>query len=356
MRRILIVAACIALVAGCGGGGGGGSTPPTTVTAAPGSPTPPASTPSPTTKPTATPTGKPSTSPSPTTRPTGSPTALPTNSPTVAPPTPPPTPTATPTPTAKPTPTATPTASPTPTSITPGWSGNNLSTEYEYTNSKTGVTHAAVINGQVTTAFNPPSQYGDTPSGGHGPIGNVVDNVPCEVEMSNNYHIHVFIGIYYNGQEIALPTGTGVVEPVIDSYGDDNYGTQCFYFTHTHDSTGVVHVESDNGGVVEPTPTDSKFVLGQYLQVWGITATCPTGVPGCMGQFGPFNGPIEVFTSGQVYRGSHTPGWPVTKEQDLTPWYGDPNSIPLYSHEVIWFLIGPNYPSTLPGVKFAEEF
>jgi hypothetical protein len=133
-------------------------------------------------------------------------------------------------------------------------------------------------------------------------------------------------------------------------------GTQCFYFTHTHDSTGVVHIESDNGGVAEPVPNDSKFVLGQYFQVWGINASCPGQMPGCMGQLGPYSGPMEILTSGPVFRGYGANQNSDTPETDLQPYYGDPNFIPLYSHEVIWFLIGPNYPSTLPSVHFIEQY
>ncbi len=192
--------------------------------------------------------------------------------------------------------------------------------------------------------FNP--AIGDTSSGGQGPINTSFDNIPCEEYMSNNYHIHVFVGLYVNGQEVAIPTGTGVIQPAIDQYGDSPNGTSCFYFTHTHDSTGVVHIESDNGGIDESPPNDSKFVLGQWLSIWGITVNAM--------QFGQFSGPVEVLTSGQVYRG----GGPASTiaESDLTVWQGDPNQIPLYSHEVIWFLVGPNYPASLPDIHFWEEY
>ncbi len=60
-------------------------------------------------------------------------------------------------------------------------------------------------------------------------------------------------------------------------------------------------------------------------------------------------------TSGQQYRGGSE--WQHGRDvKDLTPYLGDPNSIPLYSHEVIWFLIGPQLPASLPNVHFYEEF
>ncbi len=233
----------------------------------------------------------------------------------------------------------------------PADNGKTLQTEYEHVDAN-GTPHPAVING-APNAFQP--NVGDTNVGGHGPVNTSIDNVPCEPVMSNNYHIHVFVGIYYQGQELALPTATGIVEPEIDSLGDDNYGTQCFYFTHTHDSTGILHIESDNAGVVETVPKDSHFALGQYFQVWGVSVSYSGW--NLFGQFGPYGGPMEVLTSGQVFRGDTSGKAGATvPESDLTPYYGDPNQIPLWSHEVIWFLIGPPYPTSLPSVHFAEEF
>src|SRR5262249_37785032 len=130
----------------------------------------------------------------------------------------------------------------------------------------------------------------------------------------------------------------------------------CVYYTHTHDSTGVVHIESDNGGLMETVPNDTHFSLGQYFQVWGINVNFPRGMPGCVGQFGPYSGPLQILTSGQVYRGGGAVDGSTTQENTLQQYYGDPNQIPLWSHEVIWFLIGPNYPSKLPSVHFDEQY
>lgn len=208
-----------------------------------------------------------------------------------------------------------------------------------------------MING-VQNMFSPAT--GDTSAGGHGPIGNVVAGLPCEVEMSNNYHIHVFVGVIVNGQQYALPVGTGAVEPTSDHNKDSPSATQCFYFTHTHDSTGVVHIESDNGGVPDSPPMDTKYTLGQWFQVWGINVSYMGWNQ--FGQFGQYSGPMEVLTSGQVFRGVLSGQNSTVPESDLTPYVGDPNQIPLYSHEVIWFLIGPQYPASLPSVRFFEQF
>jgi hypothetical protein len=210
------------------------------------------------------------------------------------------------------------------------------------------------VNG--TVAYNPP--WGDTSSGGQGSAFN--SDLECQPTMSNNYHIHVFLGIYVNGQEIILPRGIGIIEP--EDPGEAQppseilYATDCFYYTHTHDSTGVIHVEdpNPNGTLI----TQPIHTLGDFFTVWGITVNSY--------QFGEFTGPMAVFTSGQQYRGGGecsgvvppagtTIGDGTTPESDLTLWTGNPNSIPLYSHEVIWIYLGSGNPTSLPNLDFYEE-
>ena len=168
--------------------------------------------------------------------------------------------------------------------------------------------------------------------------------------MSENYHIHVFVGLYVNGTEYALPRGIGVADPVNPNDAEINYATQCFYYTHTHDSTGVVHIEDYNNGLLETPPVTPHYTLKTLFDVWGITVDNT--------HFGQFSGPVQVYTSGQVYRGGNQPYGSTVPESTLAPWNGDPNQIQLYSHEVIWFFIGPpsTYPTSLPNVHFYEEY
>ena len=230
----------------------------------------------------------------------------------------------------------------------PADSGKTLSTMYRHYNSS-GQVVPAVVNGtpnQFTPAF------GNTSTGGKGPANTSFDGVPCYVTMSSNYHIHAFVGLYVNGQEIALPAAVGAVNPKLDPNGDfigngsDYY--PCLYSTHTHDSTGIIHVEDLNGGVAEKPPVSTKYTTGQLFAVWGITVSA--------NGFGQFSGPVQVFTSGQQYRGFTPTTGRVVSETTLQPWTGDPNAIAIYDHEVIWFLVGPTYPSSLPNVWFSKGY
>jgi len=190
----------------------------------------------------------------------------------------------------------------------------------------------------VPDMFSPTS--GDTASGGSGAA---VDGITCDTTMSDNYHIHIYLGIYVNGTHYALPIAIGMVNPGAPVNGFIN-SAQCFYHFHTHDSSGIVHVEdTDPSGAPR---TASLFTLKNVLDVWGIT------VDGS--HVGQFSGPVVVMTSGQVYRGDQNNG--LVPSSTYTFYGGDPNQIPLYSHEVIWLLVGPTYPSSLDSVNFYTEF
>ena len=217
-----------------------------------------------------------------------------------------------------------PTSPPTPTPAPPGPSSKTLET-----------TPGAVIG--TANAFTP--HVGDTSTGGQ---GQTVDNVTCDPTMSNNYHVHFYLGVFVNGKQMATPTGIGMKNPgTPDSRGFLN-SASCFYHIHTHDASGLVHVEDPNPNNLPVTAT--MYTLKTMFDIWGITVNS--------NQFGPFTGPVRVFTSGQVYRGDSNGG--NVPASDLTFYGTDPTNIPIYSYEVVFVEVGPTYPSSLPNVHFYE--
>jgi hypothetical protein len=64
-------------------------------------------------------------------------------------------------------------------------------------------------------------------------------------------HIHQHIDVLFEGQRVPLAANTG-----IDPNG------QFISPLHTHDATGIIHVES---------PTVRTFTLGQFFDVWGVS-------------------------------------------------------------------------------------
>jgi len=204
--------------------------------------------------------------------------------------------------------------------------------------SDTIVTSQGLIVG-LDDQFNPPD--GDTPTGGH---GQAVDGITCDTTMSGNYHIHIYLGVYVNGVRFAMPDTVGMLNPVAEPADGFTDGAQCFYWVHTHDASGIIHVETPNAGGAPITA--SIMTLKNVLDVWGITANT-THVAG-------FNGPVAVFTSGQVYRGSQNNG--LVSSTTYTQYTGDLNAMPLFSHEVVWLMVGPTFPASLPNVMFYPQF
>jgi hypothetical protein len=63
-------------------------------------------------------------------------------------------------------------------------------------------------------------------------------------------HIHQHLDVYVDGKHVTVPALIGI-----------GPGGSFFSPLHTHDPTGIMHVES---------PTQSEFTLGQFFAVWGV--------------------------------------------------------------------------------------
>lgn len=105
---------------------------------------------------------------------------------------------------------------------------------------------------------------GNWPQGGQ---GQPISNVSCVITSPPPaYHVHAHVSLYVNGEQIAIPAGLGVVNPVLTN-GYVNFDvTKCFYEIHTHDATGVIHLHA-NAGANRP------LTLGQVFDVWGQPLT-----------------------------------------------------------------------------------
>lgn len=121
---------------------------------------------------------------------------------------------------------------------------------------------------------------GNTAQGGN---GDPVDGISCDQGTEvPDYHIHVHLSLYVNGEQLAIPKGVGVMDP-FTSNGFVIAGS-CFYWVHTHDATGIIHVEP---------PTNVEVTLGTFFDIWGQPLS-RTGVAG-------YNGDVTVFVDGEKY-------------------------------------------------------
>ncbi|HYX75767.1 MAG TPA: hypothetical protein VE757_01200, partial [Gaiellaceae bacterium] len=88
-------------------------------------------------------------------------------------------------------------------------------------------------------------------------------------------HIHQHLDVFVNGKREPVPQGIGI------------YDGQFLTELHTHDSSGIMHVES---------PTATNYSLGQFFGVWGVRLTT-----GCIGGYCHGVTPWTVYVNGQAY-------------------------------------------------------
>ncbi|HVT47083.1 MAG TPA: hypothetical protein VHD57_04790 [Vicinamibacterales bacterium] len=124
---------------------------------------------------------------------------------------------------------------------------------------------------------------GDTPSGGN---GQPVDGIEGSSREMLAVHIHAHLSIFDHGRQIAVPYAIGFVRPfrVENGFVDAARG---IYWLHTHDATGIIHVES---------PDPRTYTLGNFFDIWGrpLTTTNVAGI----------EGPVHAYVDGKPYTGN----------------------------------------------------
>ena len=73
-----------------------------------------------------------------------------------------------------------------------------------------------------------------------------IGGIQCNPSEQLLFHIHTHLDIIINGQYFLVPAQIGITNT-------------CFYWLHTHDVTGIIHIES---------PVTRDFTLGQFFDIW----------------------------------------------------------------------------------------
>ena len=141
---------------------------------------------------------------------------------------------------------------------------------------------------------------GDTPRGGN---GQPVDGIEGSSREMLKVHVHAHLALFHKGQQIAIPYAIGIVRPFQVNNGFVGMG-QGIYWLHTHDATGVIHVES---------PDERTYTLGNFFDIWGQPLT-PREVAG-------LKDVVRAFVDGK-------------------PYTGDPRAIVLGAHTQITLEVG----------------
>jgi hypothetical protein len=73
-----------------------------------------------------------------------------------------------------------------------------------------------------------------------------IDGIKCEAMEQTIWHIHAKLAIFINGQNYTVPALIGITN-------------HCFYWLHTHDQSGIIHIES---------PINRTYHLGEFFDIW----------------------------------------------------------------------------------------
>ncbi len=133
-----------------------------------------------------------------------------------------------------------------------------------------------------------------------------VDGISCDASEQLVYHIHVHVSLYINGQPVSIPAQVGIASD-----------GSCYYWLHTHDTTGIIHIES---------PTQHTYTFGNFLDIWN-------------GYFNQLGFPTQL---------SDSSGWTVYVNGKL--YTGDFRNIPLNAHTLI--TMGYNSPGIKPDTTY----
>jgi hypothetical protein len=147
------------------------------------------------------------------------------------------------------------------------------------------LTHAGSNSNQTATIPTP------TP-------GKTIQGIGCNYNMYDTYHVHAHLTVLDAGRPVTVP-----------AYIGDNLDHDCFYWLHTHNATGIIHIEAPHA----ITPT-----LGAFLAVSQYT--------------------IQSSIVPKLKAGQHEKIW-----VNLKPYHGSLNSIKLGAHTDITVEVGPPF-------------
>jgi hypothetical protein len=102
--------------------------------------------------------------------------------------------------------------------------------------------------------------------------------VGCNVTEMFGEHLHAHLAIYRGGVPVGIPANVGFVQ--------SGGVVLCLYWLHTHDDSGLIHVEAPSG----------NFTLADFFAVWGE--------PLSNTRIGRYTGHVRSYVNGAPYKGA----------------------------------------------------
>jgi hypothetical protein len=137
------------------------------------------------------------------------------------------------------------------------------------------------------------------------PAAQAINGVQCNTIEATTYHVHSHLAVLVDGKNQTIPSQIGILT-----------SPNCLYWLHTHDTTGVIHVES---------PQQKQFVLGQFMDIWQKT------VPSSKSFFNSLAGkPLKAYVNGTQFQGDYRNIELTSRQQIVLAFGAPPEEIPTY--------------------------
>lgn len=128
---------------------------------------------------------------------------------------------------------------------------------------------------------------GDTPTGGQ---GQHVNGIQADIGALIRVHFHIHLSLFHDGRQVSLPADIGILHLRVAVSPTQNVRVTAYYWLHTHDASGIVHIESPYAN------PPFRWTLGDFFAIWGRPLTA-MNIAG-------WHGPTRIFVNGRRFDGN----------------------------------------------------
>jgi hypothetical protein len=102
------------------------------------------------------------------------------------------------------------------------------------------------------------------------------NGIECDIVEHLTFHTHTNLTMIFDEKQQKIPAGIGIIP------------AKCIYWLHTHDDSGLIHIES---------PINQSFTLGQFFNIWNrFDSTDSTALNGILA--GNYTHHVDIFVNG----------------------------------------------------------
>lgn len=128
-----------------------------------------------------------------------------------------------------------------------------------------------------------------------------INGIECDIVEHLTFHTHTNLTMIVDEKQQKIPAGIGIIP------------TKCIYWLHTHDDSGLIHIES---------PINQSFTLGQFFNIWNIfDSTNSSALDGILA--GDYTGSVDTFVNGMNQSDIDYAGVQLKDKDEITLHFGN---------------------------------